>query len=92
MVFYPEIQKEVMAHGLSLRRPFISLLKGSSHHFQALLHRKIGKSQVALQDLLGHTSSKMTQRYVHMAQRCVRAEFVNYSPLDRLEDEKNDPP
>ena len=44
-----------------------------------------------LQDLLGHSSQKMTQRYVHLAQRRVRSEFVNFSPLDRLEDEKNPP-
>lgn len=51
-----------------------------------------GGKERDLQELLGHTSQKMTQRYVHLAQRRVRSEFINFSPLDRLEDEKKDPP
>lgn len=60
-------------------------------HTFATRYMENGGRERDLQDLLGHTSSKMTQRYVHMAQRSVRREFVNFSPLDRLEDEKNPP-
>ena len=60
-------------------------------HTFATRYIENGGRERDLQDLLGHTSSKMTQRYVHLAQKSIRAEFVNYSPLDRLEDEKNPP-
>ena len=60
-------------------------------HTFATRYIENGGRERDLQDLLGHTSNKMTQRYVHLAQRRVRHEFINFSPLDRLEDEKNPP-
>ena len=38
-----EEKKEVMAHGLSFRRPFIRLLEGSSHHFETYYTSKSAK-------------------------------------------------
>ena len=60
-------------------------------HTFATRYIENGGRERDLQDLLGHTSNKMVQRYVHLAQRRVRHEFINFSPLDRLEDEKNPP-
>ena len=47
-----------------------------------------GGGPLILKELLGHSSIKMSMHYVHRANTHVRREFVNFSPLDRLEDGK----
>ena len=53
-------------------------------HTFATRYLENGGNIYSLQMLLGHTSLEMVKRYLHLAQRKVLREFVNYSPLDRF--------
>ena len=55
-------------------------------HTFATRYIENGGNIFSLQLLLGHTSLNMVKRYVHLANSKVRREFVNFSPLDRLDD------
>ena len=54
-------------------------------HTFATRYIENGGNIFSLQLLLGHTSLNMVKRYVHLANSKVRREFVNFSPLDRLD-------
>lgn len=56
-------------------------------HTFATRYLENGGNMYSLQMLLGHTSLEMVKRYVHLAQRKVLRDFVNYSPLDRFQSE-----
>ncbi len=56
-------------------------------HTFATRYLENGGNIYSLQMLLGHTSLEMVKRYLHLAQRKVLREFVNYSPLDRFQSE-----
>lgn len=53
-------------------------------HTFATRYLENGGNIYTLQMLLGHTSLEMVKRYLHLAQRKVLREFINYSPLDRF--------
>ncbi len=54
-------------------------------HTFATRYIENGGNIFSLQLLLGHTSLNMVKRYVHLANSKVRREFLNFSPLDRLD-------
>ena len=53
-------------------------------HTFATRYLENGGNIYSLQMLLGHTSLEMVKRYLHLAQRKVVRDFINYSPLDRF--------
>ena len=53
-------------------------------HTFATRYLENGGNIYSLQMLLGHTSLEMVKRYLHLAQRRVVREFINFSPLDRF--------
>ena len=55
-------------------------------HTFATRYLENGGNIYSLQLLLGHTSLEMVKRYLHLANSKVRKDFVNYSPLDRVND------
>ena len=57
-------------------------------HTFATRYLENGGNIYALQMILGHTQLTMVQKYLHLASRKVREDFINYSPLDRYQDEK----
>lgn len=57
-------------------------------HTFATRYLENGGNIYALQMILGHTQLTMVQKYLHLASRKVREDFINYSPLDRYYDEK----
>ena len=57
-------------------------------HTFATRYLENGGNIYALQMILGHTQLTMDQKYLHLASRKVREDFINYSPLDRYQDEK----
>ena len=59
-------------------------------HTFATRYLENGGNIYSLQMILGHTSLEMVKRYLHLANRKVVAEFVNFSPLDRYTDLKED--
>ena len=61
-------------------------------HSFATRYLENGGNIYSLQMLLGHTSLKMVQRYLHLCTKKIRLDFINYSPLDRLEDDKKATP
>ncbi len=52
-------------------------------HTFATYYLENGGNIYALQSILGHTSLEMVKKYLHLANKKVREEFVNYSPVDR---------
>lgn len=59
-------------------------------HTFATRYLENGGNIYALQMILGHTQLTMCQKYLHLASSKVRADFINYSPLDRLQSERGD--
>ena len=57
-------------------------------HTFATRYLENGGNIYSLQMILGHTSLEMVKRYLHLANKRVVAEFVNFSPLDRFSDGK----
>lgn len=57
-------------------------------HTFATRYLENGGNIYALQMILGHTTLTMVMKYLHLASRKVREDFINYSPLDRYQDEK----
>lgn len=57
-------------------------------HTFATRYLENGGNIYSLQMILGHTSLEMVKRYLHLANRRIVSEFVNFSPLDRFTDGK----
>ena len=55
-------------------------------HTFATRYLENGGNIYSLQMILGHTSLEMVKRYLHLANRRIVSEFVNFSPLDRFSD------
>lgn len=53
-------------------------------HTFATRYLENGGDLYSLQQILGHTSLEMVRRYVHFAPAKLRANYAQYSPLDRL--------
>ncbi len=62
-------------------------VRASPHTFRhtfAVEYLKNGGDQFSLMQILGHTDSKMTARYVHMAKADAAAQHRRFSPADNL--------
>ena len=58
-------------------------------HTFATRYLENGGNIYSLQFLLGHSSLEIVKNYLHLCTRRVRNEFVNYSPLDRVQNKKD---
>ncbi len=47
-----------------------------------------GGDLAQLQILMGHSSIKQTEVYLHLAQRLIQEKYINFSPFDRFSSEK----
>lgn len=62
------------------------VMKTSPHllrHTFATQYCANGGSESKLQKILGHSTPKMTQHYIHMSGRDLKSDFDEYSPLER---------
>ncbi len=59
-------------------------------HTFATRYLENGGNIYGLQAILGHTSLEMCKRYVHISTNRLRADFVNFSPLDGIKKESTD--
>ena len=61
-------------------------------HTFATRYLENGGNIYALQMILGHTQLTMCQKYLHLAQSKVVSGFINFSPVDRLQEEGSETP
>ncbi|MGE5617837.1 MAG: tyrosine-type recombinase/integrase [Sphingomonadaceae bacterium] len=69
------------------RRVGVTGVRASPHtlrHTFAVRYLLAGGDQSSLQVLLGHSSSEMVQRYVHLTKAQVQAQHSRFSPVERL--------